>query len=287
MLSTYFVEVFRNSLHDLFRFAWPISESEPFQWVTVAFTIVASIIIMAQWYNIIWCICTAFSYRYPMVLSQNIPKALLTTTYGASKPPIFETPFPVFLSKIAFQVADFGSSFMRVCFHNFWVSFSPISCRASLLFRVSFSPFSTCNFALSATGVFSSSFFVSFSVLFSILRLPRTYFVSIAHSIKLTVCSAFFGIKFCISTIFTQSFTGNATAKQPSAFAIAKVYPVPRLKFATMLTLIIGDRFVNHDVFLSSHSIKVSADGGISRRFGLQSLADKISIPQKRSICYV
>jgi hypothetical protein len=38
---------------------------------------------------------------------------------------------------------------------------------------------------------------------------------------------------------------------------------------------------INHDVFLSSYSMMLSASGGINRRFGLQSLADQLSISQK------
>jgi hypothetical protein len=46
-----------------------------------------------------------------------------------------------------------------------------------------------------------------------------------------------------------------------------------RIPVVTLRAVLIGDRHVDHDVFLSSYSMLSSADGGISRRSGI-SLAD-------------
>lgn len=134
----------------------------------------------------------------------------------------------------------------------------------------------------------------------TIFSMPLSYFLGV--SLFVTPYASLMGIWiFCILSPFDSAvFFGILLF--PSAFIIAfagtaiVIKPILLIRLASEVTsvslyplfafptLFVGDRLVDHDVFLSSYSMMLSASGGISRRFGLQSLADNSIIPQVRYV---
>jgi len=134
------------------------------------------------------------------------------------------------------------------------------------------SPVSPCSF-LHLIGVFFAPFLAFFvDCFFVFLCISLLIFLSLLRvcALPLFNTETMTGVTFC-----TQFFVASSAEVRQVIFK-------PLLTFGAALN---WNRFVDHDAFLSSYSMKLSASAGIRRWFGLQSLADNWNYtPQRKEL---
>lgn len=272
-------EVFVNSEKDLLCFARAESPVNPLNRIVIVLRVIASIYAMTgrQYVpgNSTGIVRSRIVNGYEVIASENLPKALLFSAIGATIRPILKAFMPILFYKMIRKIMLAHSpntitltNFIEMIMHPFSASFAIFVGIGIVIFpriMASFgwvfpAPISRRLIIFLAIGFFPP--LIRFSGFISIVCCPLLFTLCCLLWMLLLPLASFLeiaGEAYCIDAafggfIFNHFFAGffEATNAANAGF---------------------------HDVFLSSHSMLMSAGAGIMRYSGSYSLADYSIIP--------